>query len=208
MLRATLASLAALLLTGQALYAQSDASIGAGVALTLYDMSGNQVQTPEAVGLIGRLRRGSGFGGTLGLEWYRSNVQTEVGGQSVALGTMNVRPIMVGPSYVKQYHRFALSGALVAGYSFNELRGTGAAQAAYAARLGVTDASFSLSNCVAGRTDVTLWYEVGKHVGVSASVAYLLARPTLTTTSSLGRRSQTLDGSGVLFTVGVAYGVF
>lgn len=207
-MRAVLASLAVLVLACQAVYAQSDASIGVGAAVTLYDMTDSQVRAPVGVGLIGRLRRGSGLGGTLGLEWYRSDVQTTVAGQSVALGTMNVRPVMVGPSDTHQYHRFALGTAVVAGYSFNRLRQTDQARAAYADRLGVTDARFDVSNCPAGRADLTIWFELGHHLGASASVAYLLVRPTVTTTSSLGRRSETLNGSGVLFTLGLAYGVF
>ena len=207
-MRSILVGLVVLLAFSPAAHAQSDASIAVGVALTLYDPANPEADHPAGVGLIARMRRGSGLGATVGLDWFKSEVQTEVGGQPVPLGTMNVRPLMVGMSYSRQYHRYAISGALVAGYAFNTLRQNGGTRAAYLDRLGVQDARLEISNCFAFRPDVTIWYELGHHFAASASIAYLFARPTVTTDSALGRRSSTVNLSATLLTFGFAYGVF
>jgi hypothetical protein len=208
LLRRLAAAAFVLLAASPALYAQSAAGLGVGAALTLYDPASQQADNPPAVGVIARMRRGSGLGATVGLEWYTSSVRTDVGGQPVPLGDIHVRPVMAGVSYIRQYRRYALSTALVAGYSFNSLRPTAAAQAAYQDRLGMPNVRLEVANSFAFRPDVTLWYELGHHFAASASLAYLFARPTVTAVSSTGRRDARLDLSATVITFGVAYGVF
>jgi hypothetical protein len=203
-----IAALALLLVSSPALHAQTDSSIAVGVALTLYDPASEHTHNPPSVGLIARMRRGSGLGATIGLEWYKSEVQTTIGGQLVPLGDMNARPVMAGVSFTRQYSRYALSGALVAGYSFNSLRATPAAHAAYRDRFALPDARIGISNCFAFRPDVTLWYELGHHLAASASIAYVYARPTVTADSAAGRRVDPLNISATVITFGLAYGVF
>jgi hypothetical protein len=206
--RALLAAIAFVLLSGPALHAQTDSSIGVGLALTLYDPANPMADHPTGIGLIGRLRRGSGLGATVGLDWFTSNVQAEIGGQPTPLGTMSIRPVMVGVSYIRQYHRYALSGGLVAGWSFNSLRQTAAEQAEYRDHAAAPDARLSISNCLAVRPDVTLWYELGHHLAVSASLSYMFARPTITATSALGQRADAVNLGATVFTFGFVYGVF
>jgi hypothetical protein len=203
-----LAAIFILLMFSPALHAQTDSSVAVGVALTFYDPTNPRANHPAGVGLVGRLRRGSGLGATVGLDWFTSEVQTEIGGQLAPLGTMSIRPLMVGVSYIRQYHRYAVSGGLVAGWAFNSLRQTGAEQTVYRDRLAMPDARLTIANCLTVRPDVTLWYELGHHFAASASVSYMLARPTVTTTSALGRRADTVNLSATVITFGFVYGVF
>jgi hypothetical protein len=203
-----IAAIALLLVSSPALYAQTDSSIAVGVALTLYDPANDQAHNPPSVGVIARMRRGSGLGATVGLEWYRSDIQTPIGGQLMPLGAMNARPVMAGVSFTRQYSRYALSGALVAGYAFNSLRATSAAQAAYRDRFNMPNARIQISNCFAFRPDVTLWYELGHHFAASASIAYIFGQPTVTAVSQVGRRADPLNISATVITFGFAYGVF
>jgi hypothetical protein len=203
-----IAAIALLLVSSPALHAQTDSSIAVGVALTLYDPANEQTHNPPSVGLIARMRRGSGLGATIGLEWYKSEIQIPIGGQLVPLGAMNARPVMAGFSFTRQYSRYALSGALVTGYSFNSLRATPAAQAAYRDRFDMPNARIQISNCFAFRPDVTLWYELGHHLAASASIAYVFAQPTVTAVSPVGRRVDPLNISATVITFGFAYGVF
>jgi hypothetical protein len=203
-----LAALAILLMFSPAVQAQSDSSIAVGVALTLYDPANPRADHPTGVGLVGRLRRGSGLGATVGLDWFKSNVQTEIGGQAAPLGTINIRPVMVGVSYIQQYHRYAISGGLVAGWAFNSLRQTEAERAVYRNRAALPDARLAVSNCFALRPDVTIWYELGNHFAASASVGYMVSRPTVTTSSALGQRAETVNLSATVITFGFVYGVF
>jgi hypothetical protein len=208
MVRTILVVVAVLLLSSPALYAQTDSSIAVGAALTLYDPANPDAHHPTGVGVVGRLRRGSGLGVTVGLDWFTSDLQTDVGGALTPVGTMRIRPIMAGVSYIRQYRRYAISGGLVAGWAINSLQQTDAERAAYRSHVGIPDASVSISNCLAVRPDVTLWYELGHHLAASASVSYMLARPTLTAAGATGRRVDSVNLNATVITFAVAYGVF
>ena len=87
---------------------------------------------------------------------------------------------MAGVSYIRQFHRYAVSTGVVGGWAFNSLSQSDAERAAYGTRVGIPGASVSISNCLAVEPNVTFWYELGHHFAASASVAYMVARPTLT----------------------------
>lgn len=206
----TRSALAALVLavSAPAARAQLDSSIAVGVALTMYDPASPRASHPTGVGLVGRLRRGSGLGATVGLDWFTSDAVTDTAGGPAPLGTASIRPVMAGVSYIKQFHRYAVSGGLVGGWAFNSLRQSDAGRAAYRERTGLPDARLGISNCLAVRPDVTVWYELGRHLAASASVSYMFARPTVTATGAWGRRSETVDLNATVFTFALVYGVF
>jgi hypothetical protein len=208
MLRTSLAAFAALLMVSPALYAQTDSSIAVGVALTLYDPANADAHHPTGVGLVGRLRRGSGLGATVGMDWFASDLRAEVGGQPTPVGHMSIRPLMAGVSYIRQFHRYAVSTGIVGGWAFNSLSQTDAERSAYANRVGIPGASVSISNCLAVEPNVTFWYELGHHFAASASVAYMLARPTLTARGPAGTRTDTVNLSATVITFALVYGVF
>jgi hypothetical protein len=199
---------AVLLLSSPALYAQTDSSIAVGVALTFYDPANPDAHHPTGVGLVGRLRRGSGLGATVGMDWFASDVRAEVGGQPTLVGRMSIRPLMAGVSYIRQFHRYAISTGIVGGWAFNSLSQTDAERAAYGNSVGLPGASVSVSNCLAVEPNVTFWRELGHHFAASASVAYMLARPTLTATGATGRRADPVNLSATVITFAVVYGVF
>jgi hypothetical protein len=199
---------ALLLLFTPSLHAQTDSSIAVGVALTLYDPANPNAHHPTGVGLVGRLRRGSGLGATVGMDWFTSDFRTSVGGQPTTVGHMTIRPLMAGVSYIRQYRRYAVSTGVVGGWALNSLTQSDAERAAYGESVGLPGASVSVSNCLAVEPNVTFWYELGHHFAASASVAYMLARPTLTATTASGRRADTVNLSATVITFAVVYGVF
>ena len=203
-----LAGILVCITTVPAAFAQSDSAVAVGVAVSLYDATNPNAENPVGVGLIGRLRRGSGLGATVGLDWFKSNVRTEIGGELTPLGSLSIRPIMAGPSYSRQFAHFSVTASVVAGYAFNSIRNTDRAAAAYADRLGLAGAGFHVSNCFAWRPDFSFWYELGNHFGLMASVSYMGARPTVTTTTRLGSSSETINVSAPMLTLGFSYGVF
>jgi hypothetical protein len=199
---------ALLLVFSPSLYAQTDSSIAVGVALTFYDPANPDAHHPTGVGLVGRLRRGSGLGATVGMDWFTSDFQTNVGGQPTLVGRMTIRPLMAGVSYIRQFRRYAVSTGVVGGWAFNSLTESDAERTAYGESVGLPGASVSVSNCLAVEPNVTFWYELGHHFAASASVAYMLARPTLTATAAAGRRADTVNLSATVITFAVVYGVF
>lgn len=203
-----IAALAALLGASPALYAQTDSSIAVGVAVTLYDPANAAANHPTGVGLIGRLRRGSGFGATVGMDWFNSDLRAEAGGQPTRVAHMSIRPLMAGVSYIRQFRRYAISAGVVGGWAFNSLSQSDAERSAYGASVGIPDARVSISNCLAVEPSVTFWYELGNHFATSASVAYMVARPTLTASGASGTRADRVNLSATVITFALVYGVF
>jgi hypothetical protein len=187
--------------------AQKDSAVVVGGSYSTYRPSGEDVANHWGVGLVARLRRHSGFGGTLGLNWFKSDVYGEVDGARTRTATVIVRPLMLGPTYTRQFAHFSLAGAVVAGYSFNGLRNTGAVADALAAH-GQPGATFDLRNSFVWRPSVTLWWELGNRFGLMLSVSYLSLRPEFVTTTTTGTTRQRMDLSAPLFSVGIGYGVF
>jgi hypothetical protein len=202
--------LAALLLLGvivSPVHAQSDSSVAVGVAVSMYDAANPNADNPVGVGLIGRLRRGSGLGATVGLDWFKSDVKVDVEGELTPLGRISLRPLMAGPAYTKQYAHFSVTASVVAGYTFNTIRSGSQAAARFTA-LGISNPTVSVGHCFVYRPDFSLWYELGNHFGLMASVSYMGARPTVTTSTRTGIRRETIDVGAPMLTLGFAYGIF
>jgi hypothetical protein len=206
--RTTVAAIAALLLVSPALYAQTDSTIAVGAALTFYDPANANAHHPTGFGLVGRLRRGSGLGVTVGMDWFTSDLRAEVEGQPTPIGHMSIRPLMAGVSYIRQYHHYAVSAGIVGGWSFNSLSQSNPERLAYGYSIGTPVASVSISNCLAVEPNVTFWRELGRHFAASASVAYMVARPTLTARGPIGTRADTINLSATVVTFALVYGVF
>jgi hypothetical protein len=187
--------------------AQKDSVLTVGGAYSAYRSTDEQIEHPWGVGIVARLRRSTGFGFTIGLNWVKVTVNDDIGGETTRLGTMLVRPLMGGVVYTRQYGQFALSGSLVAGYSFNGLRKTGAAADAYA-RLGQPGARFDVSDSFVYRPSFSVWWELGNRFGLLTSISYLATRPEITTTTAAGASRQSVCMCAPVFTVGLSYGVF
>jgi hypothetical protein len=188
--------------------AQQDSVLVVGVAASVYRPADEALDNPWGVGLVMRLRRHSGFGATIGLNWFRADVHHDVGGQRAQLGTLLVRPLMVGVTYTRLHAKFALSGSFVVGRAFNGLRHTGGASDVFAA-LGQPGTTFDVTDCLAYRPSFSIWWDLGKRFGLLTSVSYFVARPEIvTTTPSAGVFRRTVNTSSPLLTVGIGYGIF
>jgi hypothetical protein len=207
-LKATLAAIVLLLVSGSAVSAQTDSVVAVGVSVALYEPTNPQADHHPGVGVVGRLRRGTGLGFSLGLGWFTSDVQTEFDGQVAPLGTMKIRPLMLGASYAWQFGHFALSAGLVGGWSFNSITQTPEQQRAYGNLVGMPDASVSVGTGWAARPSVTFWRELGNHFAAAASVGYMINRPTVTTSGAAGVRKDTVNLSAAVISFGLLYGVF
>ena len=208
MLKATLAAIVLVLAFGSAAPAQTDSVVAVGVSVALPDPTSALADHHPGFGLVGRLRRGTGLGFSLGLGWFTSDVRTEVDGQLAPLGTMTIRPLLLGASYAWQFSRFAVSAGVVGGWSFNSLEQTPAQQRIYGNLVGMPDASVSVDNGWALRPGVTFWYELGHHFAAATSVSYMINRPTVTTRGAAGERRGAVNLSATVVSFGFLYGVF
>jgi hypothetical protein len=187
--------------------AQKDSVVTLGGAFSVYHSTDEHVSSPWGVGIVMRLRRSSGFGGTIGFNWIRANVDGQAAAQGAKLGTLLVRPVMAGVTYTRQYARFAVGGALVAGYAFCGLRDTGGAADALAG-IGQPGAIFAVSNSFVYRPSFSIWWELGNRFGLLTSVSYMATRPEITTTTPTGTSRRTVNFSAPFVTVGIGYGIF
>jgi len=207
-LKASFAAIVLVLAFGSAARAQTDSVVAVGVSVSLPEPTNSLADHHTGFGLVGRLRRGTGLGFSLGLGWFTSDVQTELDGQLAPLGTMTIRPLMLGASYAWQFSRFAVSAGLVGGWSFNSIKQTAAQQRIYGSLAGMPDASVSVENGWALRPGVTVWHELGHHFAVAASVGYMINRPTVTTRGAAGERRDAVNLSATVVSFGFLYGVF
>jgi len=188
--------------------AQRDSVLAVGVAASVYHPSDEALESPWGVGLIMRLRRHSGFGATIGLGWFKTDVSGDIAGERTRLGTLLVRPLMVGVTYTRQYAKFSLAGSLLAGRAFNGLRHTGDADDAYAS-IGQPGTSIDITDGFAWRTGFSIWWDLGSRFGLLTSIAYFSAHPEIvTTTPTAGTFRRPVDMSSPVFTVGIGYGIF
>jgi len=207
-LKTALAAIVLVLAFGSAARAQTDSVVGVGGGVTFHAATDPNVKTRTGFGLVGRLRRGTGLGFSLGLSWSTSDVRTDVDGEIVPLGTVTVRPVMVGASYTRQFARVALTAGVVGGWSFNSVSQTPAEQKTYGEAVGMPDAHLSASGCWVARPSVTFWYEFPNHVAAFASIGYMMIRPTVTAYGAAGQRGGAVNLSGGVLSFGLVYGVF
>jgi hypothetical protein len=187
--------------------AQKDSVVTVGGAFSVYRSTDEHVSSPWGVGIVMRLRRSSGFGGTIGFNWIRATVDEPASGQDAKLGTLLVRPLMAGVTYTRQYAHFAVGGSLVAGYAFCGLRETAGAAEALAS-VGQPGAVFTVSNAFVYRPSFSVWWELGNRFGLLTSVSYIATRPEITTTTPTGTSRRTVNFSAPFVTVGIGYGIF
>ena len=172
--------------------AQKDSVVSLGVGFSLYRPSDPLVENTWGIGLVARLRRASGFGATMGLNWFRGDVNRDIGGVETRVARVLVRPVMFGVGYTRQYGDFAVGGSFVVGYAFNGLRNTGGASDAYAA-MGQPGATFEITNSLVYRPTLALWWELGNRFALVTSVSYISARPELITTTPSGVTRQVIN---------------
>jgi hypothetical protein len=208
LVRPALAAAVFIMLLAPAARAQTDSVVAVGVAATFYDPASADAHHPAGVGIVARLRRGSGLGATVGMDWFTSDLRVEAGGQPTPVGRMSIKPLMAGVGYIKQFRRYAISTGVVAGIALNTLSQSDSQRAAWGDHAGLPGANVSISNCLAVEPNLTLWYELGHHFAASASVAYMVARPSLTASSAAGTRSERINLSATVITFGFVYGVF
>src|SRR5207245_1285138 len=116
--------------------------------------------------------------------------------------------LMAGYGYSWGFGATRVSAEVLGGYAFTTFKITSAANDAYIGRLGARSLKTDASNTAVLRPGVDLWYDLGKKVGLHVDVGYMIARPTLTVTSSLGEDSRRIRADVFIFKVGAVYSIF
>jgi hypothetical protein len=162
------------------------------------------------VGLLWRIGHSKeGFGWDWGLNWFTSAVDQSFGGAPpFDLGDLRIRPIMAGYGYTHLIGPNAIKGSVQGGYAFTTFEEAPQAAEIYRSRLGARSFSTEASNTFVVRPQVSLWRDISRKVGVNISAGYMIARPTLTVSTTLGEERQRVRADQFILKMGVVYSVY
>jgi hypothetical protein len=139
--------------------------------------------------------------------WFDTDIQQSPIVSPSDLGRLRIRPIMLGYGYTKVRGRAAVTTDLVAGYALNSFRLDPSTIADYQRR-GASNIHGEATNTFVVKPELTLWYDLNRRVGFKVNGGYLVARPSVTIVSTLGRTTQSVRADTFLITLGVVYSIF
>ena len=206
-----LACLLALLAATAAPAAQSGGKVAVGGAISTRIAPSSTVGGDHfGVSLLWRLGHSKeGFGWEWGLNWFSSDVDRSIGGSpAFDLGDLRTRPIMAGYGYTHRIGPTAIKGSVQGGYAFTSFEADPSAAAVYRERMGALSLSTDVSNAFVVRPQVSVWRDLSRKVGVNVTAGYMIARPTLTVSTTLGEERQRIRADMFTLKMGVVYSVF
>ncbi len=150
----------------------------------------------------------TGLGWAFGFNWFSTDVLRPVGSVSTTIGEMHVRPFMPGYGYTYVAGPAAITADLIAGYAFDSVKLSPTASDAYRARLGAQTVSADVSNAWVVKPELNLWLDVSRTLGLNVNYGYMVARPTLTITSTLGTDKRSVKADMYMLKMALVYKVF
>jgi len=189
---------------------QTDSRLAVGGSLTTRAASSSEAGSSVSAGFewrLGHAMEGWGVQNSI-FSWFDTDVQGTIGPGVVGLGNMRIRPIMAGYGYTWVRGRAAITGDLVGGYSFNSFKLDSFAVQEYSRRLGATGIEAEATNAFALKPEIQVWYDLNSRFGLKMDGGYLLARPSVVITSSLGEDVHHIRADSFLITVGLVYSLF
>ncbi len=161
---------------------------------------------PNVLWRFGEGKQGWGF--HWGLNWYSVDIERPVGGATVELGELHVRPVMAGYGYTYILHHITISADTLAGFAFNSIDLDAGAIAAYNARLGAQRAYSEVSNTFVIKPEIGLWHNLNRKIGLNINFGYMFARPDVTVVSTAGTETRTARADQFIIKGGVVYSIF
>ena len=190
--------------------AQTDNRLAVGMSVTARAASSSDAGGSADVGFelrLGPAKSGWGWQNSF-FGWFDTAVQEAVSTRTIPLGDLRIRPIMAGYGYTWVRGRAAITADLAGGYSLNSFTLDPAAVADYSQRLGATGIDSKATNCFVLKPEVQVWYDVNSRWGLKLEGGYLVARPSVVITSSLGEDDRPVRADTFLVTVGVVFSIF
>lgn len=189
--------------------AQSEGRFAIGGEVGVNGASDPDVHASKDIRLLWRFGHSkTGWGWHWGLNWYATDVDRTIGGGDVALGELNIRPVMVGYGYTHVFGRTAVTASALGGLALTSLSLTPVANDAYRDRLGARLVSSDSAMTPVARPGVSVWYDINKKFGLHVGAGYMIARPRVTVKSTLGDDKRGVRADMVSVKVGLAYSVF
>jgi len=160
-------------------------------------------------GLLWRFGNGKpGWGFHWGLNWYAVKIERPIGGNVVELGELHVRPIMAGYGYTRIVRRTTVTAAVLGGYAFGSIAVEPRAFDAYRAATGAQSVTGGASNTFALKPEIGAWYDLTRKIGVNVNAGYMIARPDVTMSTSVGIDRRTARADQFILRIGAVYSIF
>ena len=149
-----------------------------------------------------------GWGWQYGLNWYSLDVDRSIAGRNMEFGELHVRPFMAGYGYTHLVGPAAITVGAIGGYAFTRFNLTPEASDAYRDGLGARSLNVRMSNSPVVKPEVNMWLDVGRRVGIVANAGYIIARPRITVSSTLGDDVQQYRADTMSVTIGAVFKIF
>jgi hypothetical protein len=138
--------------------------------------------------------------------WYDMELEASPAMPPSTLGRLRVRPVMLGYGYTWIRGPASITVDMLGGFSFNSFHLDPATIAAYEHR-GATGIDGEATNTFVIKPEVQVWYDLSPRYGLKISGGYLISRPSVSITSTLGRDTRALKADTILITVGFVYSI-
>lgn len=126
-----------------------------------------------------RSRPKPGLRPAFGLSWYRGDLNVPIDGVSTRIGSVRVRPLMVGLGYGILRGRALTSFSLVGGWAFTRARVDAPLPAEVTATL-------HMKNAWVVRPNITLTAAATRRLAIVGSAGYVVSRPSIEITAFRG----------------------
>lgn len=206
--RVAAASVMLLLTLAPSAAAQADWAVGLGGGVAFYHALDDEASDSTGFALTYRFGKPSGFRPTFGMNWFTTDFDVSVGGERIRFGDLRVRPLMGGYLYGIRRGATTISASLVGGYSFNSFDLEDRARLAFNRNLQTTLLAVSASNSLAGRAEISVWYDVASRIGVQGVFGYVVVRPEIEMIQESSVVTRRLRADALKVQIAVAYGIF
>lgn len=147
-----------------------------------------------------------GLGLVVALNWFDADLSGEIVNSSGSLGSLAIRPLMLGLGYTYVNGRIGISPSIVAGGALNTLDIHDDRPDVAVTGTSIEEHVGSISRVVRPAVGVTL--ALAPRLGVTASAGYLFNRPHFTLRTPAGERRIQLNAGGVVLSAGAVISLF
>lgn len=189
------ATLVVMLATAAGASAQSDSTVSVGVDVGADFPRSDRLEGSSGFGIAFRLPRPHGWSAAWDFGSIQSRLSHPIAATLASIGSLSVRPILGGAAYTRSFGRVEATLALTGGVALVRLDLDDSARERLRAAHGANDVRAERGVEPVLMPKATVWFDVNRWIGLTASGGYLFVRPTvvLADTSELERVDVTAD---------------
>lgn len=189
--------------------AQSTGKVAIGANVSAKRAASSDSRGHNSIGLLWRLGHGrEGWGWKYGINWFSAEIDRSLDGEHREFGHLRIRPILGGYGYTHVMGNKKVSANLMGGYAFTSFTVHDTFDLAYRTAHSVESIDTSAANTFVLKPEVSTWFDLSEKIGLNISASYMIARPQVTVSSSLGRDRQRIQTDTFSIKAGLVYSIF